>query len=289
MTAHNCFESIDVTSDRSLQHRKGHGRICTSRGSALDFSIAALALTLAISTSTAHATTWTANPARSVGNSNAGASINFPLQASNDGGCKMVKIGTRGSATLFGKTATLVEIEALARSCSNGARATYVKAKVAGFTVASDSSTVSFTWSRNLTRTLLSASTTVWVGPVPVTIRGSLAATLSGSLWLGVSIDSAEIRGTLSVSAKGTASAGVGVWGYSVGLEVVLDLLRTKLSSNVKISNAEMMYWWDILGTAWLCFDPVKISLYVKVQAWPFSWSKNLASYSAPTYCVPVF
>jgi hypothetical protein len=117
---------------------------------------------------------------------------------------------------------------------------------------------------------------------VPVTVRGSVAGTLGAKLALTVTTNDAGISGPLSFSVKGTASGSVGVPGYSVGVEAVLELLKSSLTSAVKASFSHLS------GSIQLCFEPFSIKLNLKVKLWPFSWSKNLASYSYAKACATV-
>jgi hypothetical protein len=227
-------------------------------------------------------TTRTANPSKSIGNSDAGASLHFPIQVSNANGCTLVKIGTKGTINLLGKKGTAAEIEASAKSCSDGTRTALVKAKVASFTVALDTKSVSFTWEQKVTRTLLSASLSLWVGPVPVTVKGSVAGALTAKVELKVTKDDAGISGPLGFSMKGTASGSLGFPGYSLGLEAVLDILTSTLTSAVKASFSSLS------GTIRLCFEPVVIKLNLVVKLWPFSWTENLANYSLAKACATV-
>jgi hypothetical protein len=226
--------------------------------------------------------TRTASPSKSVGNSNAGANVQFPIQITSGNGCALVKVTAKSGARLLGKSATAIEVEAFVKSCSDGNRTSGVKAKVAGFTVSLDNKSFSFTWEKNVTRTLLSAGTTVWVGPVPVTVKGSVAGSLSAKLALTVTTSDAAINGPLSLSVKGTASGSVGVPGYSVGVEAVLELLKSSLVSALRATFSQFS------GSVQLCFEPFSIKLNLKVKLWPFSWSHNLANYSYSKSCAVV-
>lgn len=224
-------------------------------------------------------TTKTANPSKSVGNSYAGASINFPIRISNENGCREIKVVASSKVNILKKSATAVEFETFVKSCSNGTRTGGLKVKIAGFTVALDNRSVSFTFVKTVTKSIVSASTTVWVGPVPVTVRGSVAGTFTTRVAFSITGDDVGLSGPLSASMKGSASGSIGVPGYSVGLEAVLDLLKSTITPALTATTARLS------GSLQLCFEPLIIKLNLVVKFWPFSWSENLASYSLAKEC----
>src|SRR5690606_14402181 len=143
--------------------------------------------------------TKSADPSKSVGNSYAGGDIHFPIQISNQNGCRTIKIVAKTTVRLLKQSGTAAEFEASVKSCDNGTRTGTVKAKLASFTVAVDNSSVSFTWQKNFSKTLISGSTKVWAGPVPVTIKGSATGTLSAKLVLSITSSGVGLSGPLSI------------------------------------------------------------------------------------------
>src|SRR5690606_19955474 len=212
----------------------------------------------------------------------AGGDIHFPIQISNQNGCRTIKISAKGTVKFLKQSGTAAEVEVSAKSCDDGTRKGSAKAKLAGFSVAVDESSVSFSWEKNFSKSLISASTTVWVGPVPVTLKGSVAGTLSAKILLSITSNGVGLSGPLSASMKGTASGSVGLPGYNLGLEAVLELLKTTLTPLVNATKSALS------GSITICFEPIIIKLNLKASLWPFSYTHNLANYSAARECKPV-
>jgi len=161
-----------------------------------------------------------------------------------------------------------------------------LKAFAAGYTVWTQSLANYYSYSKSVSLNLFtpSPSITVWVGPVPVTVKGNVgfggSLTISGRLLPG----QATMNGNAACWANGWASAGIGVSGYSISIVLKLSFGRQDvlLKFDVKCfgePTASMSYW----------LNAVALKIKLKLEAWPFEWTKTLASWSSSPYSKVLF
>lgn len=150
-----------------------------------------------------------------------------------------------------------------------------LRVDVVGYTVYSQSYSYVYSKSWKASRTLASASMTVWCGPVPVTLSGSVG----GACGLSVSFDPVPpylyLSGGPYAYATGSASAGVGIPGYNVGVKTDLRILDSALTGTVYLN-----IYGSASGSLRATCDPLKIYLKAYAQAWPFYWDTTLTSWS---------
>jgi hypothetical protein len=213
------------------------------------------------------------------GNSQAGAKGSYSVNVENRTSYARVNTTANGNVMFLGKTVKGVEFSATAENTAGRKTATY-QLSLAGYTVDSGTKTVSYTWSKAVNRTLVDASLLVFVGPVPVTVRGSVGGGASIGYGFTLSTSSVRLDGTASGWANGSASAGVGIPLLNLSLRSDLQLAKTTLNPYATVAFSPL----TMSGGANLVFDPVKIDFYASLQTMGKSWLRyDLASYSQPS------
>jgi hypothetical protein len=143
-------------------------------------------------------------------------------------------------------------------------------------------SNLSFTWSKTYSTTFLDASATWWVGPVPVTISGSL----SGGADIGFGFDlppnGVNLSGYGSVYLSGTASAGFDIVVAEVGIEADFTLGRTTLKASLQITPTSMS------GQTDLEFTAVKLRLYLFAELFGETGTADLLKYESDPWVYPL-
>lgn len=153
-------------------------------------------------------------------------------------GVGMTVEGKAGAdATLFGKDFDLLDVGASAAAEPSGMNAQYGiyvgGRKVSGYGVSS-----SFSKDVELaSMTLVSASSTFMLGPIPIDVEASAVGSLG--INFGMNVGTAQLQGQAGPYAAidGVFSAGLGTKGLSAGIEG--DLLLVKLSTP---ANAQIAY-----------------------------------------------
>lgn len=210
------------------------------------------------------------------GNKQAGAKGEYRINTENRKGYSRAAVTAKGDVMLLNKTAKGVEFTATVENSSGKKTANY-SLKIAGYLVDSVTKTASFTWNKPVNRTLLQASAPFTVGPVPVTVSGSVGGNANIGYTFELNSSGVALSGNASASAIGSASAGAGVSVLNLSLRSDLQLAKTSLNPSVRVTPTTMT------GQANLIFDPAKIDfaivLQTKNKVW---WQHNLGSYSAP-------
>ena len=166
---------------------------------------------------------------------------------------------------------------------SNGRKLSSCSLEVAGYKVDSGTQTRSYNWSKGMNQTLIVGALPLMVGPVPVTIAGSVGG--GGNVGFNETFnkDAVGVSGQTAVWVSGSASAGVGAPFLNVALRADLQLGKTSLNALVSVAPGTMS------GRATLDFDPVNIDLGVVVQSGNKVWYRqDLAKYAAPSNSVPL-
>jgi hypothetical protein len=208
------------------------------------------------------------------GNEQASASGSFHGAATNGPGYADLLLRAQAGVRFLGVYVPGVGVMSRVVN-SGGRRSATFQVVINGYIVDSETRSVSWTWSKSLPRTLVtSPPLMIWVGPVPVTLRGSIGGGASGSLSLTLSASAAGASGSLSVWANGSASAGVGVPGYNASLRATLELLKSTVSAGFSATFTSLG------GHVTLTFQPMRVVLEVVVRAWPLQWTKNLVDQS---------
>jgi hypothetical protein len=209
----------------------------------------------------------------SVGNSSAGASGQFTASAST--GTKTWSAALRATADVraLGYTAKAIDAQASLTS-SGGTRSASFKLTLGKATVDSQARNVSWTWARSMPWTILTVTAPpIFVGPVPVTVRGTVGGGLSGSISLALKTSGVGLSGALSSWVSGSARAGIGIPGYNVSIQATLELLRSTLSAGIDAGV-------KVAGFARVVREPLTILFDLVANAWPLTWTKSLAHYS---------
>ncbi len=219
----------------------------------------------------------------SFGNSQAGASGSFSASAENAVGLAKTSIKANGSVKFLNQTIKGVDFTATAQSVKGVKTSTY-NLQVAGYTVDSGTRTVSYTWSKGISKTLVAASLPIMVGPIPVTISGSVGGGASIGYTFTLAAASVGLTGSGAAWANGSASAGLGVPLLRIALRSTLQLANTSLNPYVNVTTTGMS------GGARLVFNPVQIDLGVAVLSFnTVLYQYTLASYTAPSRTVQLF
>ncbi len=207
------------------------------------------------------------------GNSYGGVSGSFNASAKNGPTSADASIGASGSVRFLSRTyeALSANASAWSKGSTGGANATV---KLAGYTVWSKSGSYTLDWSASAARTFASGSTVVTVGPVPITLSGSVGGSLDGRLTLSVLPSKVGMTGSVEAGAVGNASAGLGIPGYNVSISATLELLRYGISPSLEVSYKSLKGRVEAFERAHT------ITLDLLLKAWPLKWTKNLATYS---------
>lgn len=234
-------------------------------------SVASLALCLAAGS--LHAGSKTGLNTFDFGNSQAGAKGSYKITTANSSGTASVDMEATGTVKFLAKSVKGVEFTTSVKNVK-GKKSANFSLKVAGYTVDSGTKSASYTWIKEANRTLVTASLTTMVGPVPVTISGSVGGGASISCTLELSTTGGGVSGNASSWANGSASAGVGVTLLQLALQSDLTLGKTSLNPSLSVTPSKMS------GQATLNFDAVKIDLAVVLKTLKQEWYRsNLASY----------
>jgi hypothetical protein len=154
---------------------------------------------------------------------------------------------------------------------------------VGGYSVDCGQTTASYSAYRNFSTTFWSGSADYSIGPVPITVGGSVGAGASMSYALQVPTNGASIYANPGIWISASAYAGVGGWGCGVGPYFDLELGRTSFRPSVSVTPT------TISAQANLTFNPVRIEM--DLAAFLFGaevGSVTLASYSAAASTVPL-
>lgn len=167
--------------------------------------------------------------------------------------------------------------------------------KVLGATVWSHTGAATMSANPSWTRTLASASTLIWLGPVPVTLSAS------GSGTLGVQASFGYSGGLLSAKArpygnlKATASAGVDLLVAAAGVSANLTLINASLPAVASLSlltatDGKSQFRYDLDLDASLNTLSGNVQLWAKV--WYIfgskKWTTTVASWSGITATYPI-
>ncbi|MCX7826459.1 MAG: hypothetical protein N2689_13000 [Verrucomicrobiae bacterium] len=212
----------------------------------------------------------------SFGDNTAGATATFTISAENRARYARTGADATGDVKLLGQTGRLGEFSAGLENANGNRRAT-MQLKVAGYIVDSKSMPTTWTWDRSINRTFLSVTQNFMVGPVPVTVRGSVGAGASGALTLALGPTDVLLSGSASAWGNGSASAGVGVSGANVSLGADLRLLKTGLYNRLQVTPT------NFTGRSDLTIDPASVDFYVVARLLWNQWRKDLARFSAPS------
>ncbi len=240
-------------------------------------AILKMAALIAVCASTASAGSKNGLNSFDYGNEYAGAKGNASVDVSNRSGYARTAQMASGKVKFLKKTVPGVDFSATLEN-SNGRKSASYTLQVAGYTVDTGTKTASYNWSKTANKTLVSTSVGIVVGPVPVTLKGSVGGGGSVGYSFTFSATGVGVSGEASAFATGSASAGVGVPLLNLSLRSDLQLGKTTLKPAVTVTPTS----WS--GNAKLVFDPVKIDVGVVLQTNNRVWYRqDLASYSAPS------
>ncbi len=185
---------------------------------------------------------------------------------------------------MFGLRYSLLDAEAEASNTSSGSNV-ILHLEIGPITLIDVDNPHHRTWSRSYPITLVRASRTFTVGPVPVQLTVSVGAGISGSLTLQPAYP-VQLSGNLQVWARGTAGAYLNAAILRAGVRSTLDLLRTTLASNLRLAQN------GVSGRVTLSFVAVRIRIRLVVdrRSCSVSWRgikcrwKEIAGYTVVDY-----
>jgi hypothetical protein len=167
--------------------------------------------------------------------------------------------------------------------------------KALGVTLWSHSGNANLTYNPSWSKTLASASTLIWLGPVPVTLSASGKGTIglqSGFSYAGAQLVAyAKPYGNLTA----TASAGIDILVASAGVAASLTLINAAVpaTASLKLLSAvdgKSQFQYDVDVDAQVSSLSGNVSLWAKV--WYLfgskTWSTTVASWSGVTGTYPV-
>ena len=198
-----------------------------------------------------------------------------------------VGISAAGAAgadvTLFGKDLDLLDLKASAAAEPSGAYAQYGiyvgGKKVQGYSVSS-----SFSKDAELaSMTLVSASSTFMLGPVPLNVEASAVGSLG--INFAMNVGTSQVSGSAGpyASVDGVFSAGLGVTGLSAGIEGDLLLVKvsTPATAGIAYSGAKTFTYNAGLDLQIQALDG-SISLYGKAGPYKATW--EIVSWTGLSY-----
>ena len=199
----------------------------------------------------------------------------------------------RANVTVFGGTGWL---EGRAYGQVQNTTASHdLSMKIQGATVWQNTGAASLAYANTWNRTLVSASTLIWVGPVPVRIAGSASAGLGFNANLGFAGGRLSANATPSGNVRATASAGVDLVVASAGIAANLNLIRMSapLVAGLRllpVSTGRATFNYDV------DFDLVLNSLSGNVELWAKvwylfgskKWTTSIASWSGISATYPI-
>lgn len=256
-----------------VTNKLGRTRILSGRAIVLAASLGVLGFS-------AMGTTRSGLNSFSFGNSDAGATGSYEINVANSPGYARTALAASGTVKFLNRSVKGVAFTAATQN-SNGSKSANYCLQVAGYTVDSGTKSVSYTWSKQVNATLISCSLPIMVGPVPVTISGSVGGSANIGYTLQLSTSGVGVSGQAAAWASGSASAGVGVTLLNLSLVADLQLGTTSFNPSVTVTPTSLS------GQANLGFTPVNIDLSVALLSCGHVWySQNLASYTAPSRTV---
>lgn len=195
--------------------------------------------------------------------------------------------------TVFGLTGAL---EGRAYAQVQGTAASHdIYFKAAGATLYSLAGNGNLSYADSWTKPLVSASTTIWVGPVPVTVSGGASAGLSLNASLGFASSKLSANVTPAGNVTATASAGVNLVVASAGVSANLNLIKASVPA---VAGLKLMTAQTGKGTVAYDVDVDAIinSLSGNVQLWAKvwylfgskKWTTTIASWSGLSATYPV-
>lgn len=208
------------------------------------------------------------------GNSQAGVSIPFTITANNGSGSASISAGASGDVLFLGKNVNFLQLSASAQSSKAASSADY-SVKLGPMTVLSGYKTANFQWNVPLNQQLVSAVLPIMVGPVPVTMSGSVGAKANINYGFSLGIGGVALNGSASAAATGTAAAGVGPSVLYVALVSDLSLANTSLNAYLTATPTKLS------GSSDLAVNPYLVSFSVSLMSGNFRWySYQLANFS---------
>jgi hypothetical protein len=166
---------------------------------------------------------------------------------------------------------------------------------VKGVSLWSHTGNANLTYANSWSRSLANASTTIWVGPVPVSISGGASAGLGLNARLGFASSRLSANVTPSGNVRATASAGVNLVVASAGVTANLNLINASVPMVAGLTllpastgRGTVRYDVDV--------DAVINSLSGNVQLWAKvwylfgskKWTTTIASWSGLTATYPI-
>jgi hypothetical protein len=199
-------------------------------------------------------------------------------------------LGTNVYAKLLGQQAKAFEAYGRARVL-NGTADAYVRVMVGPYTLI-NTTQPSIVWSEFKKITLLSGKTFFWLGPVPFSLKGELAAGLEANVTLQGNATTLETKnsGKLRAWLQGSASFAIDIVIASAGLEATLRVLDSSIEAAHGVKNCKPY------GHLQVCVAPVRLLLkaFAKISKpcfpdfWnncPSKWSKTLVDTSIGSFC----
>lgn len=247
------------------------------------FAVAIVAvLALGIPGAGALASTVTGSKSFQFGNSQAGANGTYTVSVANSATSASASLNAYGNVMLLKRTARAMEFNAAtqySKTSRTPLMATY-SLSLAGYTVDTGTKYATYTWNKSVNRTLLTANATVWAGPIPVTLTGSVGGGASIGYTLNLNPSNVGLNGGISGWATGSASGGVGVPGFNLSLQADLTLLKTSLNAGLQVTPTRYS------GSASLCLDPLRADFAVVLNALGKPvYRYDLAHYTQPSQC----
>ena len=209
------------------------------------------------------------NKSISVGNSTAGAVGSIGARMKAKPRDYLAKVSANGNVKFLGLTVKAAEFEAKAKADRVGISNGYY-VKLVGATVASKYSSASVSWSKSYPKTFVRASSLFWVGPVPVTISGSLGGGVGADCELSANTNGVSLEGGVNSWLSASASAGFGFPGASVSLSSRFQLGGTGIGSTIDLGLVGGSV--TTSGAVNLKVNPVSIHLSLVAQ---IAWSRH--------------
>jgi hypothetical protein len=209
----------------------------------------------------------------------------------------------RGTARLFESSRDIVDVRGEARTEANVGYDASFDVLVLGASIFHRETAGALTETRDFSRTFFSASAVYALGPIPITVNGSVVGavgyTVSGGPNVGSGLGGVEMHFTPNLNAQVVASAAIGVPGARAGVEGQLTLVRASLPVNAEASIANRLVLerggarvphdfidYSLNSTLTVSTLSGEISLFAELLR--RRWERTIAQWSGYTQTVPL-
>lgn len=200
-----------------------------------------------------------------------------------------IKVQGRARASLLTYTRELIYAQGVVKS-DNDIGELYGTLRIMEYTIGTYSKTFPSTASGNYSfgsgsRTFFDADSTFWVGPVPVTVSGSIGGGYSFDIYYELNVKRAKLHGGPRAWGNGNAWAGVDLWLAGAGVGANIKVLDAYLKSQMLAAFLSFSY----SGSMDVVINPLAVDFYINAWLWDWKFYETLAKWSTASYTYNLF